>query len=148
MSTFKKVKGAMIPGLENPVDKLFDKIQEYLENEESNDPKDMDFPLPKPEDIYLKINENNYLEPIDENYMRRNFNIISAFRDTNENNFKNVLYTVKEIFHKIGDEEYKNLFHISLAMSKKLSVIGQLAQRHILLLFFIVRPLFHAKAHP
>ena len=44
MSTFKKVKGAMIPGLENPVDKLFDKIQEYLENEESNDPKDMDFP--------------------------------------------------------------------------------------------------------
>ena len=104
MSTFKKVKGAMIPGLENPVDKLFDKIQEYLENEESNDPKDMDFPLPKPEDIYLKINENNYLEPIDENYMRRNFNIISAFRDTNESNFENVLDTVKEIFHKIGDE--------------------------------------------
>ena len=124
MRTFKKVKGAMIPGLEYPVDKLFDKIQEYLENEESNDPKDMDFPLPKPEDIYLKINENNYLEPIDENYMRRNFNIISAFRDTNENNFENVLYTVKEIFHKIGDEWYKNLFHFSLAMSmsKKLSV--------------------------
>ena len=56
MSLFKKSKATIIPELENPKDKKLDKVMEYLENELQDDPKDMEFPLPKPENIYLKIN--------------------------------------------------------------------------------------------
>ena len=121
MSLFKKSKATIIPELENPKDKKLDKVMEYLENELQDDPKDMEFPLPKPENIYLKINNNNYLEPIDKVYITDIYYKISKFRDENTNNFDIVLKTVKEIFDKMSDT-YKNLFDYSLEMSKNLEV--------------------------
>jgi outer membrane lipoprotein-sorting protein len=121
MSLFKKSKATIIPELENPKDKKLDKVMEYLDNELQDDPKDMEFPLPKPENIYLKINNNNYLEPIDKVYITDIYYKISKFRDENTNNFDIVLKTVKEIFDKMSDT-YKNLFDYSLEMSKNLEV--------------------------
>ena len=121
MSLFKKSKATIIPELENPKDKKLDKVMEYLDNELQDDPKDMEFPLPKPENIYLKINNNNYLEPIDKVYITDIYYKISKFRDENTNNFDIVLKTAKEIFDKMSDT-YKNLFDYSLEMSKNLEV--------------------------
>ena len=67
---FKRNKTTMIPQLDVPEDKIFDSILEYKENQQLDEPKDMDFPLPKPEDTYLKINE----------ILEKNYSSVSNFK--------------------------------------------------------------------
>ena len=121
MSFFKRSKTTMIPQLEVPEDKIFESIEQYKENEKLDEPKSMDFPLPKPEDMYIKINEYNYLEPIDEKYISNIFDNISSYRDGEIYRFDDLLKTVKEIFEKICGSYY-DLFDFSSKMAKKLEV--------------------------
>ena len=121
MSLFKRSKATMIPQLEVPEDKNFEAIEQYKENEKLDDPKDMDFPLPKPENMYLKIDEYNDLEPIDEKYISNIFDNISSYRDGEIYRFDDLLKTVKEIFEKICGSYY-DLFDFSSKMAKKLEV--------------------------
>ena len=118
---FKRNKTTMIPQLEVQEDKIFDSILEYRENMQLEEPKDMDFPLPKPEDIYLKINEINELGPIDQKYITSIFNTISSYRTGEVDRFDDFLNTIKEIFEKISGSYY-DLFDFSSKIAKKLEV--------------------------
>ena len=121
MSFFKRSKTTMIPQLEVPEDKIFESIEQYKENEKLDEPKSMNFPLPKPEDMYIKINEYNYLEPIDEKYISNIYDNISSYRDGEIYRFDDLLKTVKEIFEKICGSYY-DLFDFSSKIAKKLEV--------------------------
>ena len=55
MNLFRRNKNTMIPQLEEPEDKFFESIEEY-KAKESQDVEDNEFPLPKMEDMHLKIN--------------------------------------------------------------------------------------------
>ena len=103
---FKRNKTTMIPQLDVPEDKIFDSILEYKENQQLDEPKDMDFPLPKPEDTYLKINEINGLGPIDQKYITSIFNTISSYRTGEVDRFDDFLNTIKQIFEKISGTYY------------------------------------------
>ena len=63
----------LIPNLVTPKDQTCELIEEYKENDrlDYNDSnrKDLDFPLPKIEDRYLKIDGKNELESIVDNYL-------------------------------------------------------------------------------
>ena len=118
---FKRNKTTMIPQLEVPEDKIFDSILEYRENQQLDEPKDMDFPLPKPEDIYLKINEINEFGPIDQKYITSIFNNISSYRTGEVDRFDDFLNTIKQIFEKISGTYY-DLFDFSSKIAKKLEV--------------------------
>ena len=121
MSLFKRSKGTMIPQLEVPEDKEFDEIKKYKINKEKEEPEDMDFPLPKGEDLYLKIDENNKLEPIDESYLMGIFRKIYNYREGDAERFDNLLKTVKDIFENIAGSYY-DLFDFSYKIAKKLEV--------------------------
>ena len=111
MSIFKRIKVTMIPQLELPADKTFEAIEQDKRN----------FPLPDPEDMYLKINESNNLEEIDRGYISDIYKIIENYREEEIDKFDILLITVKEIFEKICGSYY-DLFDFSLKMSKKLEV--------------------------
>ena len=121
MSLFKRSKGTMIPQLEVPEDKEFDEIKKYKINKEKEEPEDMDFPLPKGEDLYLKIDENNKLEPIDESYLMGIFRKIYNYREGDAERFDNLLKIVKDIFENIAGSYY-DLFDFSYKIAKKLEV--------------------------
>ena len=118
---FKRNKTTMIPQLDVPEDKIYDSILEYRENQQLDEPKDMDFPLPKPEDTYLKINEINELGPIDQKYITSIFNTISSYRTGEVDRFDDFLNTIKQIFEKISGSYY-DLFDFSSKIAKKLEV--------------------------
>ena len=119
MSLFRRNKTTIIPEISEPEDKMFEEIEKYKENEKLDEPKDMDFPLPKSEDMYLKIDEFNRLEPIDEKYLSNIFDVISSYRYGEINRFDDLLKTVKEIFEKIFGSYY-DLFDFSYKIAKKL----------------------------
>ena len=121
MSLFRRNKTTIIPQLEEPEDKNFDEIDKYKENYKLDEPEDMDFPLPKDEDLYLKIDEYNKFEPIDQKYITNIFDVISSYKVGEINRFDDLLKTVKEIFERISGSYY-DLFDFSSKMSKKLEV--------------------------
>ena len=95
----------MIPQLEEPEDKFFESIEEY-KAKESQDVEDNEFPLPKMEDMHLKINEKNDLSPIDKKYLLDIFDVLNSYRKGEIERFDNLLTTVKEIFENISGSYY------------------------------------------
>ena len=81
MNLFRSNKG-LIPNLKPPEDKIFDLVEQYKENENLDDDqkKDLDFPLPKIEDRYIKIDEKNELNMIDDTYISNIYDNISIYR--------------------------------------------------------------------
>ena len=110
----------MIPQLEEPEDKFFESIEEY-KAKESQDVEDNEFPLPKMEDMHLKINEKNDLSPIDKKYLLDIFDVLNSYRKGEIERFDNLLTTVKEIFENISGSYY-DLFEFCSKMAKKLEV--------------------------
>jgi hypothetical protein len=119
MSLFKKNKPTMIPLLQEPEDKKFDDIKLFKEKDDEGE--DADFPMPQPEDIYLKIDEMNELAPINKNYLLNIYEKIGTYREGEPTRFEVLLKNVKEIFERICGS-YSNLFDFSYKMSKKLEV--------------------------
>ena len=120
MNLFRRNKNTMIPQLEEPEDKFFESIEEY-KAKESQDVEDNEFPLPKMEDMHLKINEKNDLSPIDKKYLLDIFDILNSYRKGEIERFDNLLTTVKEIFENISGSYY-DLFEFCSKMAKKLEV--------------------------
>lgn len=120
MNLFRRNKNTMIPQLEEPEDKFFESIEEY-KAKESQDVEDNEFPLPKMEDMHLKINEKNDLSPIDKKYLLDIFDILNSYKKGEIERFDNLLTTVKEIFENISGSYY-DLFEFCSKMAKKLEV--------------------------
>ena len=120
MSVNKKVKPSIIPPLQEPEDELYEAVKRYIVNEDEDGP-DMDFPSPKQEDIYIKIDEINELSPINDNYIKYIYKNIGTFREEEPERFGILLKNIKEIFEQMCGS-YTNLFDFSYKISKKLDV--------------------------
>ena len=120
MSVNKKVKPSIIPPLQEPEDELYEAVKRYIVNEDEDGP-DMDFPSPKQEDIYIKIDEINELSPINDNYIKYIYKNIGTFREEEPQRFGILLKNIKEIFEQMCGS-YTNLFDFSYKISKKLDV--------------------------
>ena len=121
MSVFKKGKPSIIPPIKEPKDVLYEAIKRYVDNDNLPDPEDMDFPSPKPEDMYLKIDEINGLSPVDDNYIKNIYLGIGNYREGEPERFGVLLKNIKEIFEQMCGS-YNNLFDFSYKISKKLDV--------------------------
>ena len=128
MSTLKKGKAGIIPPLQEPKDDMYDAIKRYIENDKLPDPEDMDFPLPKPEDMYLKIDELNELTSINENYFKKIYMRIGNYREGEPERFGLLLKNIKEIFESMCGS-YNNLFDFSYKISKKLDLTKEIVEQ-------------------
>ena len=128
MSVLKKGKAGIIPPLQEPKDDMYDAIKRYIDNDNLPDPEDMDFPLPKPEDMYLKINELNEMTTINENYLKNIYMRIGNYREGEPERFELLLKNIKEIFESMCGT-YNNLFDFSYKISKKLDLTKDIIEQ-------------------
>jgi hypothetical protein len=128
MSVLKKGKAGIIPPLQEPKDDMYDAIKRYVDNDNLPDPEDMDFPLPKPEDMYLKINELNEMTTINENYLKNIYMRIGNYREGEPERFELLLKNIKEIFESMCGT-YNNLFDFSYKISKKLDLTKDIIEQ-------------------
>ena len=121
MNLFRSNKD-IIPNLEIPEDKLYDLVEQYKENELLDEEKkiEMDFPLPKMEDRYLRIDGKNELKQIDENYISNIYNNLYIYRKQPDNS-EEMYKILNEVFDKVAGF-YSDYFDYSLKIAKSLYV--------------------------
>ena len=123
MNLFRSNKD-LIPNLEVPEDKTCEEIEKYKDNDTLNydDPnrQDLDFPLPKIEDRYLRIDGKNELESISENYLSSIYDNLINYK-YEENNYDEIFKLLNEILTKVSGF-YSDYFDYSSKIAKSLDV--------------------------
>ena len=122
MNLFRSNKG-LIPNLKPPEDKIFDLVEQYKENENLDDDqkKDLDFPLPKIEDRYIKIDEKNELNMIDDTYISNIYDNISIYRYNQPDSYDEIFKILIEVLNKVAGF-YGDYFDYSTKISSSLDV--------------------------
>lgn len=85
-------------------------------------------------DNYIKIDSNNILKPMDENYNEKVYQYIEKNISKEHNKYTDIINIINEVLKKINNFSYEDLFDYCLKMAKKINIKTEDLEPHVNLL--------------